>query len=121
MSIMFLNAGRVLMNWRLPCKVTLYKEEDDPQDCGKNRCMILLSMVGKRYAESLIGRAVESAVRGIGKEQCGFRKDRGCSDHTLVERQLCEKMKDKKNGAFLASMTPKTHMTERTEGPCGKY
>ena len=39
--------------------------EGDRQDCGKNRGLNLVSVVGKIYPTVLIARGVESTERGI--------------------------------------------------------
>ena len=50
-------------------------------------------LVCKMYAKVLKDQVVDE--RGVDEEKCGFMKDRGCTNQTLVVRWLCEKMKNK--------------------------
>ena len=41
--------------------------------------------------EVLIGRIREGTESALGKEQCVFRRGRGCVDQIFAVRQVCEK------------------------------
>ena len=40
----------------------------------------------------------------INEEECGLRKETGCSEQIVVVRHLCKKKKGSEKAAYLASM-----------------
>ena len=61
-----------------------------------------------------------STERGVGEEQCNFKRDGSRSDLNFVVRQLCEKMEEKNEVAFIdVHGRRETICQSRTERPCG--
>ena len=81
--------GVVPMDW---CGIVpLYKVKGDKCECSNSGGISLLSVVGKLFGRVLIKRVRAGTECAIGKEQCGFRKGRGCMDQVFAVRQVCEK------------------------------
>ena len=69
-------------------------------NCDNWRGISLLDVVGKPIATILQDRLQQLSDEELPESQCGFCKGRGCTDMTLVVRQLVEKTWEHQTKAF---------------------
>ena len=79
-------------DWRSVVIVPLYNGKRENNEYINYRRIRLLSMVGKIYAEILIGRVHRVNGGLVDDEQGGFKEGRGLSDHHVV---LCTTKADR--------------------------
>ena len=81
---------RVPQEWANSVLVPVPKK-GDLSSCDNWRGISLLDVVGKVVARILQDRLQHLAEEELPESQCGFRKERGCSDMIFAVRQLVEK------------------------------
>ena len=94
------NMGVVPMDWRGACIAPYTKERVSSVNVVFQRCINLLSVVGKLHCRVLIKIVRAGTECAIGKEQCGFRQGRGCIYKVFAVRQVCEKYLANGKGRF---------------------
>ena len=78
-------------NWKLAEVVPLYKSKGKRSECGNYRGISLLSVAGKVFASIILNRCKDALDQVLREEQCGFRKNWGCTDQLFALRQILEK------------------------------
>ena len=76
-------------------------KKQDLTDCDNWRGISLLDVVGKAVAKIIQMRLQELAEEILPESQCGFRRERGCSDMIFTVRQLVEKSWEHRSKSFL--------------------
>ena len=66
--------------------VPLYKNKGKRSECGNYRDISLLSVPGKVFASIILNRCKDALDQVLREEQCGFRKNRGCTDQLFALR-----------------------------------
>ena len=83
--------GRVSEDSHDVCVFPIYKGKGGMSE-GKNyRGISMLSIPGKVFGRVEIERIQKATEWGMGEEQCGFRRGRGCVDQVLPVKQFMEK------------------------------
>lgn len=75
-------------------------KKGDLTKCDNWRGISLLDVAGKVIARMICDRLQHLAEEVLPDSQCGFRKNRGCSDMIFTVRQLVEKAWEHKSRAF---------------------
>ena len=74
------------------CKLTGKRESSLKKgalsDCSNWRSITLLSVPSKLHAKIIIKRTSDALDSGFGKEQAGFRRERGCTDEIFTLRNI---------------------------------
>ena len=78
-------------HWKLAEVVPLYKSNGKRSECGNYHGISLLSVPGKVFASTILNRCKVALDQVLRKEQCGFRKCRGCTDQLFALSQILEK------------------------------
>ncbi len=82
------NEGRVSQDWSKAAIVKVYKEKGDKRECGNNRGIGLLSILGKVYGKILI-RTVQEITNDTAREEQGeFTTGKGCADQIFYMRMI---------------------------------
>ena len=71
-------------------------------ECSNFRGISLLSAVRKVYGRVPINRIRAKTEYVIAEVQGGFRRDRECTDHFFIVRQICEKYLGKGKEVYFA-------------------
>ena len=93
------NEQRVPQDWVDAILIPIPKK-GDLRSCDNWRGIALLDVVGKAVATILQERLQTLAEQELPESQCGFRKERSCTDMIFVIRQLVEKSWEHKSKSF---------------------
>ncbi len=96
--------SKVLEDWRKAIIVPLYNGKGNIEECNNYRGISLLSVPGKIYGRILNERMMKITDKGVGDEQGGFQKGRGCVDKIFVVKILVKKYLEKDRELFAAFM-----------------
>ncbi len=98
--------SKVPEDWRKAIIVPLYKGKGNREECNKKnyRGISLLSVPGKIYGRILNERMMKITDKGVGDEQGGFQKGRGCVNQIFAMKILVEKYLEKDRKLFAAFM-----------------
>ncbi len=91
---------RVPQDW-VDADIVPVPKKGDLTSCDNWRGIALLDVVGK-----MVGKIIQTRLQHLGEnelpeEQCGFRKNRSCTDMSFVVRQITEKCYEHRRKAYL--------------------
>ena len=78
-------------DWKVGLIVPLFKK-DDKMKYENYRGITLLNVAYKILSSIVLERLEEYSEEILGEYQCGYRTQRGTTDHIFVERQILEKL-----------------------------
>ena len=87
---MIFEKGEVPNDFRKTLIKPLYKK-GDKNECRNYRGISLVSVGSKLLSNMILFRLKDAVDKVLRKEQCGFRKGRGCVDHVFTLRLIIEK------------------------------
>ena len=90
----------VLDDWRSAEIVPMFKDKGERTECCNYRGISLLSVDGKIYTGILVDRVHKVTEDLIDYVQGGFRVGRRCIDQIFIQKEKCEKARDKKCGVY---------------------
>lgn len=96
-------AGWVPEEWLLAHVVPIYKKSGSRKEMSNYRPISLMSVVAKMYEAVVCHRITEQveAKGGIGEEQGGFRKGRGCMDQVFALKEIMAQRKEQGKHTFM--------------------
>ena len=94
--------GAVPQDMRDAKIIAIYKNKGKRNDCNNYRGILLLSIVGKTFAQVLLNRLQVLADRVYTEAQRGFRAARSTIDMVFSVRQLQENCREQRRPLYLA-------------------